>query len=126
MALAVLLCGCASFMFGGSTVGAVALGVDTMRIRRAVSYESAWQATLNILKERGELIEVQKDKSKIKAKVKASNIEAEVLRLSDGTIAVDIHCRKKGIPNLRLADKLLDEINEDLSLMQTGAAQDKE
>ncbi|MBU0634069.1 MAG: DUF3568 domain-containing protein [Candidatus Omnitrophica bacterium] len=124
--LAVLLCGCASFLVGGSTAGTVVLGVDTMRIRRNVSYESAWQATLKTLKAQGEIMDVREDRSKIKAQVKMSNVEAEILRVSDGTVAVDIRCRKKGVPNLRLAEELLNEINANLSLTQTEAAQDKE
>ncbi|MFH1459467.1 MAG: DUF3568 family protein [Candidatus Omnitrophota bacterium] len=117
--IAIIICllsvsGCSAFLIGAGTAGTVGIGMDTMRLERNVNFDRAWHVSIQtLLSKNVDLIEDNKEKGIIKAILDESNITLKIMQLNEsGPTAIDITVRKKGLPNLRLADEFVEAIND--------------
>jgi hypothetical protein len=115
LSLVVCLCGCAPLLLTLGAAGTAAVSLDTIRLERNIEYDKVWQATLDALKQNDASIDSEdKEKGLIKATIEFSNISINVAQIQDRPTAVDITVRRKGLPNLKLADALAEDINAQL------------
>ena len=76
--------------------------------------DKAWQATMAAFQEMQlSVISEDKEKGIIKAEDNdGNNISAQILHIESRPVSIDITVRKKGLPNLKLADSIVDAINK--------------
>jgi len=106
--------GCGPFLIGSGVAGSVILSVDTVRLRRNITYEQAWSATQATLEETGEITFKNEQKGIISAKSEETEVAIEIIKIAEQTTAIDVKARKKGLPNLGLAESIADKINDNL------------
>ena len=101
--------GCTAFLAGAGTLG---IGMDTVRLERNTDYDTAWNATIESLHELSANIELE---DKINNQIKASMADYKIKILVQKSVAesvfVDVSVRKKGLPNLKFADKIIEQIS---------------
>jgi len=101
--------GCTAFLAGAGTIG---MGMDTIRLERYTDYDTAWNATMESLHDLAANIELEdKTNNKILARMSDYKIKILVHKSVQESVFVDVSVRKKGLPNLRLADKIISQIN---------------
>ena len=111
----VSLAGCAPLMLTLGAAGTAAVSVDTIRLERNVEYNRAWEAVIRVLEDQQAEIETNdKEKGLIKATVEYSEISINIAQMESRPTAMDITVRRKGLPNLKLADQLSEDINAQL------------
>ncbi|MBU1087476.1 MAG: DUF3568 domain-containing protein [Candidatus Omnitrophica bacterium] len=111
----VSVCGCAPFLLTLGAAGTAAVSIDTIRLERNVTYDRAWKATIAALKQQDATINTQDMESGlIQAMLKQSDITIKIAQIETRPTAIDITSRRKGIPELKTADFLLEEINTQL------------
>lgn len=104
--------GCTAFL---ATVGTVGVGMDTIRLERNVEYTQAWNATVETLQEMEITIETTDiDHGLIEAVKDPSKIKIQFYYAESQPTAIDVSVRKKGLPSLKLADQIVENINEKL------------
>ncbi|MFH1093077.1 MAG: hypothetical protein V1739_02845 [Candidatus Omnitrophota bacterium] len=111
MAIAFLgfISGCTAFLAGA---GAVGIGMDTVRLERYTDYNTAWNAAIESLHDLSASIELEDEtNNEIRASMSGYKIKILVQKSLKESILVDVSVRKKGLPNLKLADKILEQIN---------------
>jgi len=109
-----LICtaGCTAFL---ATVGTIGVGTDTMRLERNVEFTPAWNATIETLQDMEFTIETtDMDHGLIEAVKGPSKIKIQFYYGESQTTAIDVSVRKKGLPHLKLASDIIDNINEKL------------
>ncbi len=106
--------GCAPLLIGTGAAGGVALSVDTIRLERNISYENAWNATMETLSEIGSIRSAEKQRGKIEAQVNEATITVLVSKQPGDTMAMDVTARKKGLPALQMAETVADRINSQI------------
>lgn len=106
--------GCAVALIGAGVAGGVAISRDTAEIAKDTSYDKAWSVTEKTIKDMG-MIKLQDRKAgKIEATVEDSQIEAHVTQITPKTVKVRVKARKNYFPNVDLAMKIVNKINEKL------------
>lgn len=107
--------GCAPLLLTMGAAGTAAVSIDTMRLERNVEYNRAWDATLAALKEQSAQITTQDQEAGIiKATLDQSDISIRITKLESRPTAIDITSRRKGLPNLKTAEFLSEQINAQL------------
>lgn len=113
-----LLCsitGCSALMLGGGAAGGASLAMDTIRLERFVNYENAWGAAIETLNEmNAKIISDDQDKGIIKSELNGADITISIMQLKSRPTSIDVKVREKGFPNLKLADTIVEAINEQL------------
>ncbi|MBU1043265.1 MAG: DUF3568 domain-containing protein [Candidatus Omnitrophica bacterium] len=108
-------CGCAPFLLTLGAAGTAAVSIDTIRLERNITYDRAWNATIAALKQQDAKINKQNMESGvIQAMLEQSDITIRIAQIKARPVAIDITSRRKGIPDLKTADILLEEINAQL------------
>lgn len=101
--------GCSAFLAGAGTIG---MGMDTLRLERCTDYDTAWNATIETLHDLSASIELEdKTNNQIQASVSDYKIRILVQQSTQESVVVDVSVRKKGLPNLKFADKIVEQIN---------------
>ncbi len=101
--------GCTAFLAGAGTIG---MGMDTMRLERFTDYDTAWNAAIESLHDLSASIELEdKVNNQIKATLSDCKIKILVQKSAQESIVIDVSVRKKGLPNLSLADKIIEQTN---------------
>ena len=101
--------GCTAFLAGAGTIG---LGMDTIRLERYTDYDTAWDATMESLHDLSANISIEdKANNLIEAAVSDYKIKILVQQTVQESILVDVSVRKKGLPSLSFADKIIEQIN---------------
>lgn len=101
--------GCTAFLAGAGTIG---IGMDTVRLERYIDYDTAWNATIESLHELAANIELEdKTNNQIKASIEDYKIKILVQKSAQESVLVDVSVRRKGLPNLRFADKIIEQIS---------------
>ena len=120
---ALTVTGCSAFLIGAGTAGGVGLGLDTIRLERYMGYDRAWTTTLATLEEMNAGVS-SKDMSKgtISAVREDSDISIQLTQQKSQTITIDVSVRKKGFPNLELADTIVQNINENISAKKNNVS----
>jgi Protein of unknown function (DUF3568) len=109
------LYGCAPLLLTMGAAGTAAISIDTMRLERNVELNRAWDATIAALKEQSAQIETEDlEAGLIKAMLNESNITIRITKLGSRPTAIDITSRRKGLPNLKTAEFLSEQINAQL------------
>ena len=103
------LSGCTAFLAGAGTIG---IGMDTIRLERYTDYETAWNATMESLHDLSATIELEdKANNQIHAVMSDYKIRILVQQSVQESVFVDVSVRKKGLPSLSFADKIIEQIN---------------
>lgn len=103
------LSGCTAFLAGAGTIG---MGMDTIRLERFVDYDTAWNAALESLHDLSANIELEdKTNNQIKATMADYKIKILVQKSAKESVFVDVSARKKGLPSLSFADKIIEQVN---------------
>ncbi len=106
------LTGCTAFLIGAGAAGTVGLGLDAIRLERYVSEDRAWAAAIDTLNARGiQILSENQKKGTISAKIEDTDLSIQILGQKSKTTTIDVKARKKGLPNLELANKIIDDIN---------------
>ena len=101
--------GCTAFLAGAGTIG---LGMDTMRLERFTDYDTAWDAAMESLNDLSADIELEdKPNDLIKAAISDYKIKILVQKSLQGPVFVDVSVRYKGLPDLKFADQIIEQIN---------------
>ena len=101
--------GCTAFLAVAGTIG---IGMDTMRLERFTDYDTAWNAAIESLHDLSATIEIEDKKNdKIIATLSDFKIKILVQKTVQESMIIDVSVRKKGLPNLSLADKIIEQIN---------------
>jgi hypothetical protein len=110
------ICGCAPFLLTLGAAGTAAVSIDTVRLERNnMDSDTAWKAAIAVLEEQKANITKQDQENKIiQAMVKESNITINISQIDAKKTAIDITSRRKGIPDIKTADRLFDQINAQL------------
>jgi len=110
----VSLTGCSAFLIGAGTAGTVGVGIDTIRLERFVDFEQAWTATTTTLEElEATTTSVNQGKGIIEAEDANENeIIITIGAWEERATAIDVSVRRKGLPNLKHADLIVETINE--------------
>ncbi|MFH1062014.1 MAG: DUF3568 family protein [Candidatus Omnitrophota bacterium] len=117
LVILISLCGCAPLLLTLGAAGTAAVSLDTIRLERNVEYSRAWDATLAALKEQDADITTQDQETGIiKAMIKQSDISIKIAQIKSRPTAIDITSRRKGIPDLKTADFLSEQINAQLKV----------
>ena len=104
-----VMSGCTAFLAGAGTIG---MGMDTIRLERYTEYDTAWNAALETLHDLSANIELEdKTNNQIKASMSDYKIKIVVQQSTQKSVFVDVSARKKGLPNLSFADKIVEQIN---------------
>ncbi|MCK4993451.1 MAG: DUF3568 family protein [Candidatus Omnitrophica bacterium] len=105
----VTISGCTAFLAGAGTIG---IGMDTTRLERFTDYDTAWNATIDTLNDLSAAIEIEdKENNQIQATMADYKIKILVQKSGQESVFVDVTVRKKGLPNLSFADKIIEQIN---------------
>jgi ABC-type xylose transport system substrate-binding protein len=108
--------GCAGLLLGTSTVGGVGLAMDTIRLERFISMEKAWAAAIDTLSQMSaDITSENKTHGTINAEIEETVISIQLLEQESKTVTIDVKARKKGLPDLALADKIVEDINTKFS-----------
>ncbi len=106
------VCGCAPLLLTLGAAGTAAVSIDTIRLERNVEYNHAWDATLAALEGQDAVLSTQdKENGIIKAMIDQSDITIKIAQIKSRPTAIDIKSRRKGIPDLKTADLLSEQIN---------------
>jgi len=110
----VSILGCAPLIIGGAVgaVGGYAVSKDTIQGETDRSYDSLWEAALNVSKIRGEVKYEDKTKGYIELEAESSKVYIRLIRLTQATTRVRISARKYHFPNMSLAQDLYVKILE--------------
>ncbi|MCG2712522.1 MAG: hypothetical protein L6416_09405 [Candidatus Omnitrophica bacterium] len=104
--------GCTAFLAGAGTIG---IGMDTIRLERCIDYDTAWNAAIETLQDLSAAIELEdKTNNQIKANTPEYKIRILVQKSVEESVLIDVSVRKKGLPNLSFADKIVEQINTKL------------
>ncbi|MBU4304161.1 MAG: DUF3568 domain-containing protein [Candidatus Omnitrophica bacterium] len=104
--------GCSAFLIGAGTAGGIGLGLDTIRLERYMEYGHAWAITLATLEEMNARVSSEDvNKGKISAAMEDSDISIQLIQQKSQTITIDVSVRKKGFPNMELADTIVQNIS---------------
>ncbi len=101
--------GCTALLVGAGTIG---VGMDTMRLERYTTFDTAWDAALETLHNLSADINVEDKKNgQIKAVMADYKIKVHVAQSEQKSVFVDVSVRQKGLPSLKLADQIIEQIN---------------
>ncbi|RKY35170.1 MAG: hypothetical protein DRP78_05730 [Candidatus Omnitrophota bacterium] len=111
------LCGCTAFLIGAGTAGGVAtVGIDTLRLSRYTSFENAWSAVIDSFNDSNIKVTSQDKKNGlISSFQEQSIIQAQIRKKGDEPVRIDIKVRKKGLPDLKSAEQIINKINNKLA-----------
>ena len=113
-----LLCtltGCAGFLAGATALGGVTIGMDTMRLERNITTDQAWDAAQMALQNIDAQITSQdRTRGIISATAEDSDLTITITKQDTLPTWIDIKCRRNGLPNLELANHVLETINTSL------------
>ncbi|MCP4649977.1 MAG: DUF3568 family protein [PVC group bacterium] len=111
----VSLSGCTALLVGtGAAAAGVGIAVDTVRLERNIDKETAWNASKQTLEEMGKITSENGVGRRLKAEVEKARITVEFSSVQDGPIWVDVKARKNGLPDLPMANKIVDAINSNI------------
>ena len=106
--------GCTALLAGAGTIG---IGMDTLRLERYTEYDTAWNAVIDTLHDLSANIELEdKTNNQIKATMTDYKIKILVQQTTQESIVVDVSVRQRGLPSLRLADQIIEQINAKIRL----------
>lgn len=106
------LTGCVMMWVGAGAAGGYALGRDYIQGVTDKNFESVYDAAINVAEGMGIIESHFSNPSigKIKAKVRNSNLEIVVERLTRQTVRLRVKSRKNLMPNLELAQEVYNTI----------------
>jgi len=112
--LPMLLCGCPLILVGGGVAGGIAISKDSVTLNADTSFERAWNVTYGNLKNMGAIIFEDKKNGKIEAEIQDTDVYAQITRLTKKTMSIQIKARKNMLPNIDLAQNIINKINSAL------------
>ena len=112
--LSVSTLGCALFLVGAGAAGGVAISKDTATVNVDKSFEQAWNVTYKQLESMGAINLQDKKVGKIGANIQNSEVTANIKRLTRKTVTIEIKARKNLLPNVGLAQDILNAIIQQL------------
>ena len=116
-AIAISLTGCTAFLLGSGAVAGVGMSIDTIRLERIVDKQTAWDVTKSTLAELGEITLENQAHHELEAEIDEAKVKVEILQAKGKKqVWIDVKVRKKGIPDLTLANDLVDKINDNLKI----------
>ncbi len=115
VAALVSLTGCAGLILGAGTLGGAGLAMDTIRLERYVSMDQAWTATKETLSEMNITIKAEDQAAgTIDANLDKTVITITLVEHDAKTVTIDVKARRKGLPQLQLAEQIIETINAKL------------
>ena len=112
--LGISTAGCALFLVGAGAAGGVAISKDTATVNVDKSFEQAWNVTYKQLESMGAINLQDKKVGKIGANIQNSEVTANIKRLTRKTVTIEIKARKNLLPNVGLAQDILNAIIQQL------------
>lgn len=109
-----LLSGCVAVLVGAGVAGGIAVSNDTVRLQIETNYEKAWKATHDALDRTGIINAQDKNAGTIEATVEESHIMATITIVAPQSTRIEIKARKNLLPNMDLANKIINNINNRL------------
>lgn len=79
-----------------------------------VGFDKAYEVTLGIIQQIGEVTKDDKDKGLIKAKVDGSDVTVEITKKAAEEVQIKVSARKLVLPQPKLAEEILSKISEKL------------
>ncbi len=104
--------GCALFLLGTGAAGGYAISKDEIEGLTDSSYDKAWNASKQIIREEGAPTLEDRTHGKIEAVVGGSTVELNVAQVTAKTVRLRVKARKsKGLfPDIKLAQQLYTRI----------------
>ena len=114
-AISLSLAGCSVFLLGSGAVAGVGMSIDTVRLERKIEKSVAWDITKQTIEALGQITYENKTRFEIEAEVEGVKISAEILQVEGREyVWIDITARKKGLPDIDMANTIVDTINDNL------------
>ena len=109
-----LFSSCAPLIIGGAlgAAGGYVISKDTIQGVIERSYDSAWEASINVLKEMGAADFEYSPGGKFRAYVKDAKVNVKVTQMSEKSVRLTISARKGLLPRLKLAEEVFVKVVE--------------
>lgn len=118
---ACLLSGCVLFVLGAGAAGGLAATHDKVHLQFDTDFENGWKITHKALDFMGIINSQDKAAGTILATIEESNVVAKVTVIGQSSIQIEVKARKNMLPNLDLANKILNDINNRLHALSKTA-----
>jgi hypothetical protein len=109
-----LLSGCIAILLGAGVAGGIVISQDTIRLQYDTNFDRAYRATHDALDKMGIINAEDKKAGTIVATIQDSHINARVIPVTSNAIRIEVKARKNLLPNLDLASKIINDINNRL------------
>lgn len=109
-----LFTGCAAVLVGAGVGGGIAISKDSASVNLDKSFDTAWSVTFKQIEKMGAINFQDKKSGKIEANIQNSKVTAKVTQLTKMTINIEIKARKNLLPNVSLAQEILNQIIQKL------------
>lgn len=109
-----LFSGCAVFLLGAGAAGGYAISKDTVEGVVEKPLDRVYGASRDVLMREGFIRLEDKPHGAIEGEVKKSQVNIEVVQLTQNTVRIQVKARKgyKLIPDIDLANELYNKINQ--------------
>jgi len=109
-----LFSSCAPLIIGGAlgAAGGYVISKDTTQGVIERSYDSAWEGSINVLKEMGAADFEYIPGGKFRAYVKDAKVNVKVEQMSEKSIRLTVSARKGLLPRLKLAEEVFVKVVE--------------
>ncbi len=105
------MAGCVPVLIGVGAVGGYMITKDAVQGSFEVSYDKLWNASIDLLEAKGELILNSKRAGIIKAKIKKDTVTIKIKEITERTQTLRVSARTAGVfANLTLAQNIFSEI----------------
>ena len=110
----VLLNGCVPILIGAGVAGGIVVTQDMVRLQYDTSFDHAWDTTHEAIDKMGIISFQDKKAGKIEATIQESFVTARVTPVTAQSMKIEIKARKNMLPNMDLANKIINDINNRL------------
>src|SRR5262249_4438333 len=107
--------GCAAVLVGAGVAGGMAISKDTAKLETDKSAAQGWAASSKVIKQMGIVTVENQKKGKIETNVRDAKINIMIVEITPKTIRVEVKARKDMLPQMDLANEILNKIHDQLN-----------
>ena len=109
-----LFSGCIAIILGAGVAGGIVISQDTVRLQFDTNSERAWDKTHAALDKMGIINSEDKKAGTIEATIQESHVTARITPVTTQAMRIEVKARKNLLPNIDLANKVINDINNRL------------
>lgn len=109
-----LLSGCVAVLVGAGVAGGIAASQDKGQLQVDCNFDRAFKTTHVALDRMGIINSEDKSSGSIEATLQESHVIARVVSVTAHSTRIEIKARKNLLPNIDLANKIINDINNRL------------